>query len=219
MTRQFTLAILCLFLLLRPENSWADKFYRVVVFGDKVTAGKHAQRDDVFHAQLKRRLREVGYDRVDVVNLSKPDATVASATQDVELVRFEQPDVVIIMLGMNDISRRVLPESTQSSLTHIVKGLKPLNAYIILVGMVPPASMGEQYVHQMQVAYQAVATEQQVAFYADALAGVRDNPSRTMADGVSPNAVGIKIMVEHLLPLVDTGLRWRYELSRWEQAN
>lgn len=37
-----------------------------------------------------------------------------------------------------------------------------------------------------------------------------------MADGKHPNAAGVEIMVNGLLPFVDTGLRWRYEVYKQE---
>ena len=37
-----------------------------------------------------------------------------------------------------------------------------------------------------------------------------------MADGKHPNTAGVQVMVDNLFPLVDTGLRWRYEVYMQE---
>ena len=61
-----------------------------------------------------------------------------------------------------------------------------------------------------------IATAQSVPLYPDAMVGIADNPSLTLADGMHPNTVGVDYMVENIFPMVDTGLRWRYQLYQHE---
>jgi acyl-CoA thioesterase-1 len=154
-----------------------------------------------------------------MVNLSKPDATTASAIKDVDIVKRQLPDVIVVMLGMTDITQRVSPNIIQANLDRIITSLKSLGAYIILVGIPAPKETGELYQYQVQMAYYNLAKGHAVPFYYSALAGIEGNPDYTLADGYHPNAQGVDVMTEGLFPFVDIGLRWRYDIYIYNQEN
>lgn len=209
--------VLAFLILLTSHAAYADKSYRVVILGDSLTAGQQVQAEDAISAKLARKIREVGYGSVSVVNLSKPDATTSSAMKDVDLVKGQLPDVVILVLGINDIMQGTSAQAIHGNIARIVTSLRSLNAYILLVGVPAPAETGQAYQYDVQRAYYALAKDFSLPFYYSALAGIEGNPEYTMADGMHPNSQGIDIMVEGLFPFVDAGLRWRYEVFLHDQ--
>lgn len=219
--RHFVPIILFVFLFVSPADSWADKSYKVVVFGDSITGGYQLQPQDAFPARLERKLKLSGYDRIEVINMSKNDATTASASGETEKVVQALPDVIIVQLGYNDAKRGVLSTATAYNLGVIITQLKPTGAYIILAGIPAPEGVAESYHDEIVNNFYKVATEQKVPLVQNILDGIANNPTVTLADGRHPNTVGVEMMVESLFPAVDTGLRWRYEIftQQLEEAN
>lgn len=218
--RILPLFTLLVFLLGSPENSWAGKIYRVVLFSDSITSGYQLQAQESFAAKLESKLHASGYEQLEVINIGKENMTTASATEDIELVRQKLPDVVIVQLGFVDAKRGVLASAIALNLNNIVYALKETGAYVILVGSPVPDGMGEDYKYAVTNGYVTVANTLGVPLYPSAVEGVAGNPDLTLADGIHPNTAGVEIMVNGIFPLVDTGLRWRYDvyMQELEQA-
>jgi len=198
--------------LANSHDARADKVYQIVVFGDSITGGYQLQPQDAFPARLERRIRQAGYDNIQMHNLSEISATTASATAEVDKVIATLPDVIIVQLGFNDAKRGVVSAATRSNLTDILKALKKTGAYIILAGTPAPDGVADSYKDDVEATYVTVAHEAGVPLVPNILVGVANYPSMTLADGRHPNTVGVETMVENVLPFVDTGLRWRYEV-------
>ena len=204
-----------------PENSWAEKIYRVVIFGDSITAGYQLQPQDAFPARLESKLRAAGYENVEVINMSKPNASTASATAESSAVGAKLPDVIILELGFNDSKRGVLASAIASNLNTIIADFKHTGAYIIFMGIDPPSGANLDYAEEVSAYYHSITGATSIAFLPSALEGVKDNAALTLADGMHPNSAGVDVLVEKILPYVDNGLRWRYEvyLHELEQAD
>lgn len=204
--------ILAFFLMACPQNSWAEKVYHVVVFGDGITSGYQLQPQDAFPAQLEKKIRQAGYDQVKVFSLGDSSWTSAEATTHLQEVIDALPDVIIIQFGYNDSKRGVVAEATRSNLNIIVNGLKKTNAYIILAGTPAPEGVADSYRQAVEGNYYDIAGAAAVPLVPNILEGVANYPTMTMADGRHPNTVGVETMVENVFPFVDTGLRWRYDV-------
>jgi len=213
---KYIFTALLLLTVFRPDNSWAEKEFRVVVFGDSLSSGYQISKDDAFPAKLQRKIKLLSFPKTTVISISKLAATTASAIQDVDEVNRELPDVVVIMLGINDVIRRVVPSATKSNLDYIIKQLKPTGAFIVLVGVSAPIQNGENYYTESQKNFYELASGNGLYFFPTALSGVEGNPAFTMADGIHPNSLGVDVMVENIFPLVDTGLRWRNDVYNYE---
>lgn len=213
--KKILLTLAVVFLLAPPAH--AEKEFRVVVFGDSLSSGYQIQPDDAFPAKLERKIKLAGYAKTKVISISSANATTASATQEVDKVKRELPDVIIIMLGINDVIRSVLPSATKNNLNAIITQLKPTGAFIVLVGVSAPIQNGKNYYQETQANFYELAKMHNLYFFPTALLGVEGNPSFTMADGIHPNALGVDVMVENIYPFVNTGLRWRLDVYKYEQ--
>jgi acyl-CoA thioesterase-1 len=211
--------ILFVFLLISPHNSWADKTYRIVVFGDSITGGYQLQPQDAFPARLERKIRAAGYDNVSVVNLSDNNGTTASATTQTDKVLAEMADVIIVQLGYNDVKRGVVSSATYFNLNTILNALKPSGAYVILAGIPAPEGAAEYYKQEIEANFSKAASFNQVPLVHNILQGIANDPTMTLADGRHPNTAGVEAMVESIFPIVDTGMRWRYEVYMQQLQN
>ncbi len=206
------LAALTLLALAIPFSARAEVPMRVMVYGDNLTAGYQLQPQESFAARLKRALQGYGYTNVDVVGMSVPTDTSSSAVARIGAALAQPADVVIVELGANDMTRGVKPTAIYQNVWRVVTQFKQAGAYVILVGIKAPENLGKRYAAQMEADYRAIASENKIAFYPFALDGVAGKAELTLADGLSPNAEGVEVMAKYIAPLVDKGLR-----ARWDQ--
>lgn len=209
-------SLLLLLLLVLPQPALAAKLYRVVVFGDSLTSGYQLQEGDGFAARLENKIRANGYSPVQVINMSVAGQTAAAATANVDKVRQQLPDVVIVQLGFNDAVRGVLPSAIAYTVSQIVSQIRDTGAYVVLVGTYAPPAMGDKYNNELMKGYYQVATDNRVALYPAALEGISNDPAMTLADGLHPNSSGVTKMVDAIFPLVKTGLDWRKQVYESE---
>lgn len=204
-------------LLLAAPAAAQMRDVRVAVFGDSLTAGYRLQPEEAFPARLERKLKEVGFSNVSVINMSVPNDTTAGGLDRLHDLELQHPDIVIIELGTNDAMRGIQVKLIQQNLETMVEKLKPLNAYVVLIGARPPASLGADYAAQLDKAYRNIAQHYKLPFYPFVLEGVMGQQNLNLADGLHPNAKGVDVMVSRIYPLVDTGLRWKIQVLQYEQ--
>lgn len=206
-------------LVLVPAGAMAQaqQQVRVVVFGDSLTSGYQLQPDESFTARLDRKIKEVGFSNVEVVNMSVTGETTAEGAARLNSLVLAHPDVVVLELGTNDAMRGIQTNLIQKNLTDIVEKLKELNAYIVLVGTKAPTNVGLGYAQQLDEVYRHLATFYRLPYYPDVLEGVRGHQNLSMADGLHPNPQGVDVMVSRLYPYIDTGLRWKVQLLQYQQ--
>ena len=213
--KKLFVALYLIAIITLPFAAHAEKQFRVIVFGDDLTYGD-PQQTDSFAAKLLRKIRSSGYENIQLISLSKGGETAATALTRIHEVEKLFPDVIIIQLGSNDIRRGVPPSITLNNLAQIIETLKPLGAYIILAGARAPESAGEAYRYQVDNSYYLLATQTKVPLYPDILEGVENNSQLTQADGKQPNSAGLDVIVAGIYPHVDAGLRWRFDVYKFD---
>ncbi len=195
------------------SESYAVPPIRVIVYGDSLMSGFQLQPEQAFTAKLNRKLKEYGFTNVDVTDMSVPGETSAGGLERIDSVVNLHPDVVVLELGANDMLRGINAGVVYNNLSGMISKLLQSRAYVVFVGMKAPSNMGYSYSAQMEQGYRTLAEAYKIAYYPFALEGVVGQPDLNLADGYHPNAKGVDVMVERIYPLVDTGVR-----ARWESA-
>lgn len=139
---------------------------------------------------------------VRVINAGISGDTSAGGAARLEWSLADNPDLVILALGANDALRGLSPEQTRTNLATIIEHLKQRQISVLLAGMLAPRNMGEAYYNSFDNIYPDLVQEYTIPHYPFFLEGVAGKPELNLADGIHPNADGIKIMVEGILPLV-----------------
>lgn len=196
-----------------------NRSIRVIIFGDSLTSGYQLQPQQSFAAKLDRKFKANGYGNIEVVNMSVAGETSAGGLERLNTLLGQYPDVVVLELGGNDILRGISANLIFSNIGSISQSLSKRNVYTIIVGMRAPASMGSKYVAEIDRIYNQLANgvRPRLPFYPFALEGIIGREDLSMADGYHPNAKGVEVMVERLYPMIDTGVRWKYETLRYMQ--
>lgn len=177
----------------------------VLALGDSLTAGYGLPPDESFPVQLESALRRVGV-MAQVVNGGVSGDTSAGGAARVNWLLADQPDLVIVELGANDGLRGLDPAVTRENLERIITSVRGAGAHVLLTGMKAPPNMGQEYTQRFEAVFVDLAQQYGTAFYPFFLEGVAAKPALNQLDGIHPNADGVAIIVENMLPAVMAAL-------------
>ena len=158
----------------------------IVAFGDSATAGWLVRHDEAYPAQLQSMLRKKGYD------VAVRNEGVSGDTVDGALRRFDQAiapgtQIAIVEFGTNDLRRGAPMRAVRSRLTGLIRALRARRIDVLVVGL-----------GSMDLADVARANG---ALYAQWKLPAGKYRAR---DGQHFNAEGYKIVIERMLPQVET---------------
>jgi acyl-CoA thioesterase-1 len=180
----------------------AGKSLKIVAFGDSLTAGYGLPAQDAFPTKLQAALKANGYD-VTVVNAGVSGDTAAGGRDRLDWSVPEDADAVIVELGANDALRGLDSTQTQKALTTILDRLAAKHLPVLLAGMLAPRNMGSDYTARFDAIYPKLAANHPVVFYPFFLEGVAADPHLNQGDGMHPNAAGVDVIVQRILPKVE----------------
>ena len=177
----------------------------ILALGDSLTAGYGLAQQDSFPAQLQTALRAAGIE-AQVVNAGVSGDTSAGALRRVDWLMAQKPDLVIVEFGGNDGLRGLDPAETKRNLEAVIERVRGQGARVLLAGMLAPPNLGRDYGAAFNAVFPQLAKRHKVEFYPFFLDGVAAKPSLNLADGIHPNAKGVAVIVERILPYVRRAL-------------
>lgn len=179
-----------------------DRKLNLVGFGDSLMAGYQLPPEEALPAKLQKALRAKGFS-VDVVNAGVSGDTSTGGLARVDWSVPDGTDGVVLELGANDALRGIQPEQTEKNLDAILAKFQQRKIPVLFVGMIAPPNMGGEYAERFNPIYERLAQKYQVAFHPFILDGVVTKAELQLEDGMHPNAKGIDVMVERLLPVAE----------------
>jgi acyl-CoA thioesterase-1 len=197
------LALLVLVLTAAPPGSVAaqGKPLTILAFGDSLVAGFGLGSRDGFTAKLEMALKAKGIE-ARVINGGLSGDTSAGGLARLDWALEPKPDFALVELGANDGLRGLDPAQTRANLDAILIKLKAKGVPVLFAGMYAPPNMGPDYGKAFNALYPELAQKHGVLFYPFFLDGVAADPSLNQPDGIHPNAKGVDIIVERILPHV-----------------
>ena len=187
-------------------NNTVEHVKRLLILGDSLTAGYGLTSSEAFPVQLEKALQQSGYD-ITVINAGVSGDTSAGGLARLEWALADDPQIVIVELGGNDALRGLPPEVTFDNLDAILERLKVSGMSVILAGMKAPRNLGENYTAAFDQIYPLLASKHSVSIYPFFLDGVALDPVLNQADGIHPNATGVGVIVERILPIVEDAIK------------
>jgi len=162
---------------------------RIIAFGDSLVQGVGASPGRDIVSVLSRRLG------VPIVNAGRSgDTTGAALTRLDSAVLSRNPRIVIVLLGGNDMLRRVPRATTFDNLDAIVSRIRARGAAVILVSVELGFGTGAD-----GRAYEELASRTSSALVRDILDGIFGREA-LMSDGIHPNDRGYEIMADRIEP-------------------
>ncbi len=178
----------------------------IAAFGDSLSAGYQLPADAAFPAVLQAALRKDGFD-VAVSNAAVSGDTTQGGLERLDWSVPDGTDLAIVELGANDMLRGIDPDVTAKNLDAIVKGLQTRHIKVLLAGMFAATELDADYKGRFNGLYPSLAHHYAVPLYPFFLAGIIGHPELHLADGLHPNAAGVKTIVAGILPSVEETLR------------
>lgn len=174
---------------------------RILMLGDSLTAGYGLASRDGLPARLEAALRERGLD-VRVIDAGVSGDTTAGGLARLDWALADRPHAVIVALGANDALRAIDPAVAHSNLDRLLAMLSERRLPVLLAGMLAPRNLGPEYGTHFDAIYPELAERHDVLLYPFLLDGVATVSALNQADGLHPNAAGVEVIVERILPSV-----------------
>lgn len=190
-----------------PLLAWAGRRaaaqpVRLLAYGDSLIHGYGLAPQETFPAQLQAALQAAGRE-VTVINGGNSGDTSAAGLARVDWTLGDRPDGVILCLGANDGLRGLSPQETEANLRRLLQRFREEKLPVLLTGMLAPRNLGADYAAEFDGLYPELAQEFDTLFYPFFLEGVALDPALNQPDGIHPNAQGVAVIVQKILPSVE----------------
>ena len=192
---------ICLMMTLLFTNVNAQDPIKIMLYGDSLMAGYGLPQKDNLASELSREIKS-NDSTISFINASISGNTSKNGLSRVEWSLGDNPNIVILCLGANDMLRGLDPSLTKNNLDSIINKFINNNAIIILAGMQSPESMGPKYKKEFDAIYPDLSAQYNLIFMPFLLEGVALEKELLQADFKHPNAKGIRVMADNLKPYI-----------------
>ena len=180
----------------RPAAEPAAADFRIVAFGDSLTAGLGLPVEQAYPSRLQERLELAGY-RARVVNAGVSGETTAGGLRRIGWS----------LTGGNDGLRGLPVGQMRDNLASMIAAALDDGARVLLAGMEAPPNFGTDYADSFRAAFAQLAAEYEVVFVPFLLEGVAGVEGLNQADGIHPNAAGADRVAAHIWSALEPMLR------------
>ena len=184
-----------------PAETGGAGDLRILMLGDSLTAGYGLASHDALPARLEATLRGRGLD-VQVIDAGVSGDTTAGGLARLDWALVDRPHAVIVSLGANDALRAIDPAVARSNLDRLLTALSERGLPVLFAGMLAPRNLGADYAARFDAIYPELAERHDAHLYPFLLDGVATVAALNQADGLHPNAAGVEVIVERMLPSV-----------------
>ncbi|MDP1934881.1 MAG: arylesterase [Nitrosomonas sp.] len=194
-----------LFTFLAPATAASTK--TVMVFGDSLSASHGMPIEAGWVALLTQRL-QTKFTDYQIINASiSGETTLGGRNRIKQSLETHRPEIVILELGANDGLRGATIKSIYENLATIIEICKKNNSQVLLVGMQLPPNYGRTYTRKFQAIFPQLAENYQIKLIPFLLAGFGEKHEFFQADGIHPNEVAQKKIVETVWEVLQTMIK------------
>lgn len=164
---------------------------RIIAFGDSLTSGVGAGRGEDYPSHLTQILGR------EVINRGVPGETTGHALRRLEQdVLTQDPRIVIVFLGGNDMLQRRPLEELFGNLDTIVERIQQTGALVVLVGL-----KGLPFDQGYGAGYRDLARRRGCLYVPDAMGGIITDV-KLKSDQVHPNGKGYRLIAERIAKML-----------------
>ena len=192
---------ICLMMTSLFTNVNAQDPIKIMLYGDSLMAGYGLPQKDNLASELSREIKS-NDSTISFINASISGNTSKNGLSRVDWSLGDNPNIVILCLGANDMLRGLDPSLTKNNLDSIINKFINNNAIIILAGMQSPESMGPKFKKEFDAIYPDLSAQYNLIFMPFLLEGVALEKELLQADFKHPNAKGIRVMADNLNPYI-----------------
>lgn len=172
----------------------------LLILGDSLSAAYGIPVEKGWVSLLEQRLVRQGY-YYKVVNASISGETTLGANSRLgELLKNNQPDIVIIELGGNDGLRGFALSEIEQNLISLVQKIKQHGSEVLIIPMQLPPNYGEAYNRRFRSIYKRVAKEMNASLSRFILEDIAQHSELMQADGIHPVELAQTTMLDNIWP-------------------
>ncbi len=179
----------------------------ILALGDSLTAGYGLPDGEGLVPQLNAWLSAKGVDAV-VLNAGVSGDTTAGGLARVDWALTPEVQAMIVTLGGNDLLRGLPPANARANIDAILAQAAERKLPVLLVAMRAPGNFGPAYEADFNAIYPDLAAKYGTLLVENFFAPVADSTGAAIdrsfiqPDGIHPNALGVRRIVESLGPRV-----------------
>ncbi len=197
---RLTLSVLCLLLTTRLLANEAG--FRLMVFGDSLSAAYGMDVADGWVELLSHKLREENY-QVEVINGSiSGETTTGGLARLPSLLDTYKPNLVILELGGNDGLRGLPLPIIRENLLKLIELSKSSGAEVLLAGIQIPPNYGVRYTEPFYQQFQEIAQEKNLPLVPFLIDGIPQQVELMQEDGIHPKAEAQYMIVNNVWPVL-----------------
>ncbi|MDC0195024.1 GDSL-type esterase/lipase family protein [Alphaproteobacteria bacterium] len=200
--------VLCviLFIYFKPTNI-DNKFnsynsnqrpFIISLYGDSLMSGFLLKESEHLSKELHLQLNKQKIPNK-IMNSSIAGNTTSEGLQRINSIINDQPDIVILCLGANDMLQGINIDLINKNLEKIIIKLQKHDIKIILAGMYASPILGNDYATKYKDMYVNLSQQYNLIFMPFILEGIIFNNQYLLPDKSHPNFEGVKIMAKNLL--------------------
>ena len=181
---------------------------RVAALGDSLVQGYGLPQGQGFVPQMQAWLDQHGIE-AELVNAGVSGDTTAGGLARVDWTLSEDPDALIVSLGGNDVLRGLDPAAARGNLDGILTAAQQRQIPVLLIGIAAPNNYGADYKTEFEAIYPDLAAKYGALLHANFLQALTEMTDQSaaaarylQADGLHPNAEGVRLIVESIGPKV-----------------
>lgn len=178
----------------------------IIAFGDSLTAGYGLDKQQSYPAQLESALMGADWwpkalPEPQVMNMGVSGDTTTGGLERWGWALSQNPQLIILCLGANDIFQGIDPALTEKNLSLMIGQAQEAGIPVILGGMRAPPNYGVR-AKEFEAIFSRLGKLPGVTLVPFFLEGVAAHPSLNLPDGIHPTQAGYQKVVQHLLPFV-----------------
>jgi acyl-CoA thioesterase-1 len=177
----------------------AEAKIKVILFGDSLMAGYGLTRNHHLDKVLQKKFDE---QNIIFINASVSGDTSKGGLDRLDWSLDDNPNLIFLCLGANDMLRGINPDVTRDNLEMIIKKIKQKKIKIIIAGMMAQESYGISYRKKFNSIYPELSKKYKITLYPFLLEGVALKPKMNLPDGKHPNIAGIEEIANRIYPII-----------------
>jgi acyl-CoA thioesterase I len=177
----------------------------VPILGDSLTAGYGLPEDQGLVPQLQAWLDTNGAD-AKIVNAGVSGDTTAGGLARLDWTLTPDVKALVVILGGNDMLRGIDPAVTEANLDAILSAAQSNGLPVLLVGLTATENYGPEFKSKFDAIFPHLSAKYDTflieSFFRPLLIDPKGMAAFMQADGIHPDATGVKMIVEQLGPVV-----------------
>ncbi len=170
---------------------------RIVFLGDSIAAGLHLPRAEAFPDVLQAELAREGRP-FQLVNAGVSGDTVAGGATRLDWMLKQDPDAIVVELGVNDGLRGVPVAAIEWDLRELLERIQAADVEMLMLGMRVPPNYGEPYSESFADMFCRLGEELGVPCVPFFMEGVAGHADLNLEDGIHPTREGHLILADNL---------------------